>query len=81
MGVKITLGSDTYTSKVVENAKKIGVWKVTVKPQAPGGPHTILASQDDGSKIQLQNVLFGDVWICGGQSNMEFTVSMVSCRT
>ena len=78
--VSVTLGDQTEMTKVVENQKKIGVWKVTLKPQPPGGPHTILASQDNMgmvSKIQLGNVLFGDVWICSGQSNMEFTVSMV----
>jgi sialate O-acetylesterase len=32
-------------------------------------------SQDLTQQITLENVLFGDVFICGGQSNMEFTVS------
>ena len=80
--VTVTLGDDTIMTKVEENSKKIGVWKVTLKPQPPGGPHTILASQDNMgtvNKLQLTNVLFGDVWICSGQSNMEFTVSMVRC--
>ena len=79
--VMVTLGEETYTTKVVENEKKVGVWKLTLKPQPAGGPHTILASQDNMgtvTKLQLINVLFGDVWICSGQSNMEFTVSMVS---
>jgi len=65
--VMVTLGENTYTDNVVENLKKIGIWKITLKPQPPGGPHTILASQD--------------VWICSGQSNMEFTVSMVRFLT
>ena len=25
-------------------------------------------------KIMADNILFGDVWICGGQSNMQFSV-------
>ena len=79
--VNVTLGNDVYTAKVVENSNKKGIWKVTFKPQAPGGPHTIIATHVAAkvtSKLSLQNVLFGDVWVCGGQSNMEFTVSMVS---
>ena len=28
-------------------------------------------------EITLSNVLFGDVWFCGGQSNMQFTLSQV----
>ena len=78
--VTITLGDDTVTAKVIETPKKIGVWKATLKPQPPGGPHSILASQDNAgviTKLQLSDVLFGDVWICSGQSNMQFTVSMV----
>ena len=81
--VNVTLGNDVYPAKVVENSNKKGVWKVTFKPQAPGGPHTIIATQVAAkvtSKLSLQNVLFGDVWVCGGQSNMEFTVSMVSVQ-
>lgn len=36
-------------------------------------PYTITATSGSGS-ISLKNVLFGDVWVCGGQSNMVFTV-------
>jgi len=28
-------------------------------------------------EITLNNVLFGDVWFCGGQSNMQFTLKQV----
>jgi sialate O-acetylesterase len=27
--------------------------------------------------IELRDVLFGDVWLCSGQSNMRMTVSMI----
>lgn len=46
-----------------------------------GGPHTIYGvSIKNGSRIsiKLSDILFGDVWVCGGQSNMGLTVSMVS---
>lgn len=32
---------------------------------------------DPGDDATLSNVLFGDVYVCGGQSNMQFTVSSV----
>lgn len=49
-----------------------------------GGPHTIKAfSYVKGLKVmaKLQDVLFGDVWICNGQSNMELAVRMVSTES
>lgn len=54
-----------------------GVWTATLAPQNGPGPVTIEAT-DGQNKISLSDVLFGDVWICSGQSNMEFTLDMVS---
>ena len=59
----------------------IGVWKVVFPPQPAGGPFTIDMACFDGqgnmSTSQLQDILFGDVWICSGQSNMAFAVKQV----
>ncbi|XP_072168824.1 sialate O-acetylesterase-like [Diadema setosum] len=55
----------------------IGVWKITLDPQPPSGPFTIkVTSESDGvtEAINLQDVMFGDVWVCSGQSNMAFDV-------
>ena len=57
-----------------------GVWKVTLESQDPSGPHSIVATSKVGNMTQsmsLEDVLFGDVWVCSGQSNMEFTVTQV----
>lgn len=51
-----------------------GKWLAILPAMAPGGPHTITA-KSASQTIALNDVLFGDVWVCGGQSNMEFTVS------
>ena len=60
-------------SHVIEQCK----W-VAVLPATPeGGPHTITASSSSYGKATITDVLFGDVWICGGQSNMVFTVPQV----
>jgi hypothetical protein len=56
-----------------------GVWTATLAPQNGPGPVTIEAT-DGQNKISLSDVLFGDVWICSGQSNMEFTLDMVSLQ-
>ena len=52
-----------------------GHWAVTLPPQPAGGPHDIVCSsrlRPDASAT-LQDVLFGDVYLCGGQSNMVFS--------
>ena len=58
----------------------MGIWKVALDSQGAGGPHTITATSvvdDVAETITLKDVLFGDVWVCSGQSNMAFTVSQV----
>ena len=34
----------------------------------------VVTAASNGDTITLNNVLFGDVWVCSGQSNMQFTV-------
>lgn len=52
------------------------VWSFQLPETAPGGPHTLTAETSQ-EKITLSDVMFGDVWICSGQSNMQFTLNMV----
>ena len=44
-------------------------WQVKMQPPAVGGPYTIKISGHQS--VELHNVLVGDVWLCGGQSNMQ----------
>ena len=55
--------------KSVANAA--GRWQVTIRPPPPGGPYTVTIRTAEQS-VTLHEVLVGDVWLCGGQSNMEF---------
>ena len=58
----------------------MGIWKVTLDPQGAGGPYNITATSvvDNAAEtITLEDILFGDVWVCSGQSNMGFAVSQV----
>jgi sialate O-acetylesterase len=45
-------------------------WMVKLKPLKAGGPFTLTISGKN--KIEFKNVLVGEVWICSGQSNMEW---------
>ncbi|XP_067909849.1 sialate O-acetylesterase [Heterodontus francisci] len=57
-----------------------GVWKVSLDPVGAGGPFLIVAKQKYArsvNRIVLKDVYFGDIWLCGGQSNMEMTVLQI----
>jgi sialate O-acetylesterase len=45
-------------------------WQVKIHPPRVGGPYTVTIKGHQSA--ELKNVLVGDVWLCGGQSNMEF---------
>jgi sialate O-acetylesterase len=49
-----------------------GKWIVKLDPEKAGGPYELVVK--GGNTIQLKNVLVGEVWLCSGQSNMEWTV-------
>ncbi len=51
-------------------AVKDGNWQVILKPMNYGGPFTMTVTGKNN--ISLENILLGDVWICSGQSNMEW---------
>ena len=51
-----------------------GVWRQALPPQkATATPTTLSFAGSDGGTAQLRDVLFGDVFLCGGQSNMQYT--------
>ncbi|XP_056112443.1 sialate O-acetylesterase [Rhinichthys klamathensis goyatoka] len=55
-----------------------GIWRTTLNPVEAGGPYILTASQSTtNSSITLTDVLFGDIWLCSGQSNMAFTVDQL----
>lgn len=58
-------------------------WMVVLDPMKPGGPYAVMAQQTFGKMnltVGVYDVLFGDVWLCSGQSNMQMTVSQVIFR-
>ncbi|XP_076968697.1 sialate O-acetylesterase isoform X2 [Tamandua tetradactyla] len=62
------------------SVKDSNIWMVVLDPMKPGGPFEVVAEQTIGRinhTLNIQNVLFGDVWLCSGQSNMQMTVSQI----
>ena len=62
----------TWDNKVYRvSSDKDGKWQTKMKTPKAGGPYQVHVG--DGKKeITLNDVLLGDVWICGGQSNMQW---------
>jgi len=56
--------------------EKDGKWLIQLPAQKAGGPYDIIVKGKTNT-IELRNVLFGDVWICGGQSNMQLTLDQI----
>ncbi len=50
-----------------------GLWVVTLKPLEAGGPFEMTIAGED--RIVIKDVFVGEVWVCSGQSNMEFQLS------
>ncbi len=63
--VRVQIGD----KKATGTARADGLWQADIQPPAPGGPYTVKITGHQ--TIELHNVLVGDVWLCGGQSNMQ----------
>ena len=49
-----------------------GKWQVRLKPRQPNAKPATLRIRSAEERIELNDVLVGEVWICAGQSNMEW---------
>jgi sialate O-acetylesterase len=68
--VSVSFGGKTQSSIAAADRQ----WKVEL-PALPASsePQTMVVQGKD-EKVQLENLLIGDVWLLGGQSNMEFEI-------
>jgi sialate O-acetylesterase len=74
VGEKVTVQFNKQTKST--KADKTGSWMVSLAPEAAGGPYTLTLK---GKNIlTLTNILVGEVWVCSGQSNMEWPVRLVT---
>jgi sialate O-acetylesterase len=65
--IRLQFHGKTYGVK----ADKEGRWQVTMDPVPAGGPY-VLHIQGQKEKLDIADILIGEVWICSGQSNMEW---------
>ncbi|MGE5355308.1 MAG: sialate O-acetylesterase [Deltaproteobacteria bacterium] len=62
-----------FCNQIVKTkADASGNWKVVLNPENSGGPFNMIIQGKN--QIIIKNILIGEVWLCSGQSNMEWTV-------
>lgn len=66
--VTVQLGEHTAKAKTGDD----GEWTASLPSHEAGGPHTVTISGKNS--ITLENVMIGEVWVCSGQSNMQWPV-------
>jgi sialate O-acetylesterase len=66
---KVTVSLAGSSATAVADAQ--GKWRVELPRMAAGGPHKLSATIN-GKSSTLKDILIGDVFLCSGQSNMEF---------
>ncbi len=62
-------------NSVHTRADASGHWRATLPAMAAGGPYSLGVHTQSGAGQTISDLLVGDVWLCSGQSNMEFPVS------
>ncbi|RAK03282.1 sialate O-acetylesterase [Larkinella arboricola] len=71
-GEKVTVQFNNQTKTV--KADKSGKWLVRLEPLEAGGPY-VMTVRGKKNTVTFDDVLVGEVWVCSGQSNMEWPVS------
>jgi sialate O-acetylesterase len=66
--VTVSLDDNGFSAKATADAS--GNWRTKLPSTPAGGPHKLTVAGKN--TIALQNILFGEVWLCSGQSNMEW---------
>ncbi len=72
-GETVTIKADWLTDVVKVTAGSQGTWKLIVKTPQAGGPFTVTIK--GFNELVFKNVLIGEVWLCSGQSNMEWSAN------
>ncbi|QDU88591.1 hypothetical protein Pla175_19710 [Pirellulimonas nuda] len=65
--VELSLADEKATATADESGK----WQAELAARPAGGPYTLKVASGD-EEVVAQDVLIGDVWVCSGQSNMQW---------
>lgn len=73
--IEVEIGNQKKNTITSSNGK----WSVILEPLKTGKPY-ILEISSPNRKLQFKNILAGEVWLCSGQSNMEFEVRQTAAE-
>jgi sialate O-acetylesterase len=68
----VTVSFDGATATAVAGAD--GRWRATLPAHLAGGPYEMRVTTAAGASRTIADLLVGEVWICSGQSNMQWNV-------
>lgn len=72
--IALTSASERRTARTI--ADETGAFELSLPPLPAGGPYRLVV--EGSSVVTIDDVLVGEVWLCSGQSNMEWPVSASS---
>lgn len=70
--ITVTIAGQTHKTKADDK----GEWRVTLEPLKVGDPLTVVA--EGKNRVARKDILVGEVWLCSGQSNMEWPLGMTN---
>lgn len=71
-GETVSISVDWSAKSNAVTTNDSGKWMLTLQTPAAGGPYTIRINGKN--KLEIKDVLIGEVWVCSGQSNMVFSL-------
>lgn len=74
-GEKVTV-SASWGVQAAATAGQDGSWKLMLKTPKAGTGYSITVAGEN--RIMISDVASGEVWFCGGQSNMDFTMRQIA---
>ncbi|WP_209403561.1 sialate O-acetylesterase [Pseudozobellia sp. WGM2] len=73
-GEKVQITTSWNSKKYQVETSIAAKWEIEVSTPEAGGPYTITIKGDE-NEVVLKNVLIGEVWVCSGQSNMQWSAT------
>ena len=71
-GEKVTV---EFGGQMVSTTARAGKWRVDLQPLQAGGPFEMKITGKNA--VTIKDLLVGEVWVCSGQSNMEWTLGKI----
>ncbi|MGZ2411104.1 sialate O-acetylesterase [Sphingomonas sp. F9_3S_D5_B_2] len=69
-GERLTIAFAGATRMATADAS--GRWQAAFPARSAGGPYTLRITSSAGGSVTADDIMLGDVWLCSGQSNMEY---------